>query len=664
MVDIKLSQITSGGAMVPSTDKVITVRGGTSDFQTTLGTAATHATGDFAQVANNLSDLASESAARTNLGLGSAATQSTSAFLQPGNNLSDVASTATARANLGLTTPEITLALASTTDLGTSASPNILINGAGTIAHFGSSASTSATDYAVRFNGTVTLTHSSSLVCPNAVNLPLVSGDYVRARYLGSGNWIILDVFQFGSGAVSGVSNSDGSLTISPTTGAVVGSLNTGHANTWSASQTFTSVAGTLVTLNNPNFPTTPSTEGWYLDTTNPGTGLAINGRVQIGEAVLNAFSKTAGTGSEWVEGLSNATTRIAQFASVSNISGIGVLGASRTSDHVSLGSQGTQGLTSIVNNDNTSIACSAYGLYVEAWKQSATAANGISQGAEIDCFNLGTTVVTDPYNVDPNGLTECMRVGTGKVAANNVSSGIAITANTANAKILRGLTVQWDAIASDSNSNSCAINLAQGHLLAWWISSGVIGPYIRSDVSTSNQGLRQIFANNTLNIQDPGTNNNLFGVVNSSGIGTAYINGVPLQQSVLVYQNTPQSIPSPSGAILTFNVADHDPLSIWNGSTTFTVPAGVTKVIVAAGLGYASGVQGSFNIKKNGSSFPGQPSSGNAAVGGFSSGNINSGVLIVTGGDTFTVGTAQSSGGSVNTSGGNTCWFSMEIIG
>lgn len=38
---------------------------------------------------------------------------------------------------------------------------------------------------------------------------------------------------------VSSVSNSDGSLTISPTTGAVIASLNTAHANTWTADQTF-----------------------------------------------------------------------------------------------------------------------------------------------------------------------------------------------------------------------------------------------------------------------------------------------------------------------------------------------------------------------------------------------------------------------------------------
>jgi len=44
-----------------------------------------------------------------------------------------------------------------------------------------------------------------------------------------------------GGGAVSSVSNSDGSLTILPITGSVVAALNVGNANTWNAVQTFNS---------------------------------------------------------------------------------------------------------------------------------------------------------------------------------------------------------------------------------------------------------------------------------------------------------------------------------------------------------------------------------------------------------------------------------------
>ena len=68
----------------------------------TLGTAAAQNTSAFLQTANNLSDLASASAARTNLGLGSSATLASSAVAQTANNLSDLASASTARANLGL----------------------------------------------------------------------------------------------------------------------------------------------------------------------------------------------------------------------------------------------------------------------------------------------------------------------------------------------------------------------------------------------------------------------------------------------------------------------------------------------------------------------------------------------------------------------------------
>lgn len=53
-----------------------------------------------------------------------------------------------------------------------------------------------------------------------------------------------------GGGAVASVANSDSTLTISPSTGAVVASLNLAHANTWTAPQTISTASGNSLSIN------------------------------------------------------------------------------------------------------------------------------------------------------------------------------------------------------------------------------------------------------------------------------------------------------------------------------------------------------------------------------------------------------------------------------
>lgn len=60
-----------------------------------------------------------------------------------------------------------------------------------------------------------------------------------------------------GSSAVNSVSNSDGTLTISPTTGSVVASLALGHANSWTGGQTFLNATSTNLFATTTIFSTT-----------------------------------------------------------------------------------------------------------------------------------------------------------------------------------------------------------------------------------------------------------------------------------------------------------------------------------------------------------------------------------------------------------------------
>ena len=94
---------------------------------------------------------------------------------------------------------------------------------------------------------------------------------------------------------VTSVSNSDGTLTISPTTGAVVASLNLAHANTWTANQT---IFGATFSLNDSilqfqyePFPTVPT-----LALVATSTGNVTLGIHSVKVTFITAQGETAGS--------------------------------------------------------------------------------------------------------------------------------------------------------------------------------------------------------------------------------------------------------------------------------------------------------------------------------------------------------------------------------
>lgn len=94
------------------------------------------------------------------------------------------------------------------------------------------------------------------------------------------------------AGGVSSVSNSDGSLTISPTTGSVVASLNAGHTNMWSVFQGFNGgLSATGATING-TFNVNGSSNLDFGSITTDGTGDLTTASLMTG--AINADSVTA----------------------------------------------------------------------------------------------------------------------------------------------------------------------------------------------------------------------------------------------------------------------------------------------------------------------------------------------------------------------------------
>jgi Chaperone of endosialidase len=142
-----------------------------------------------------------------------------------------------------------------------------------------------------------------------------------------------------GGGAVSSVSNADGTLTISPTTGAVIASLALGHANTWTGLQTFGTISPTTIS-GNPNFSGTPTFAnpvalGSSTATTqSPGTNNTEIATTAFVEAAISGFGEgtvtsfSAGTLSPlFTTSVATATTTPALSFSLSNAAGGTVFG-------------------------------------------------------------------------------------------------------------------------------------------------------------------------------------------------------------------------------------------------------------------------------------------------------------------------------------------------
>lgn len=152
---------------------------------------------------------------------------------------------------------EITLASATTTDLGTAATNVVAISGTTTITAFGSSALLTNAVYFVRFTGILTLTqNSTSLILPGAANITTAAGDAGIFKYEGSGNWRCL-AYQVAANAPGGGFTASSTNTLTNKTFDTAGTGNVFKINSTQISAI--TGTGSAVLAISPTFTGTPA---------------------------------------------------------------------------------------------------------------------------------------------------------------------------------------------------------------------------------------------------------------------------------------------------------------------------------------------------------------------------------------------------------------------
>lgn len=209
-----------------------------------------------------------------------------------------------------------------------------------------------------------------------------------------------------GGGSVSSVSNSDGSLTISPTTGAVVASLNVGHSNTFTVPQT---IAETSSAYGN----------GW---------GVANSGLTRCLTMFVDAGANTN------LEAASSCSTTpgavrplIITASSISMVGALAVTGAITASGTIT-SNLGTAAITSATGGTGvTSVTCATATCTVS--RGTYTVVGGTATTGTIITLLWPTTTTAWACSVDMNGGTGFLGIGHSVATATgmNITAGLTV---------------------------------------------------------------------------------------------------------------------------------------------------------------------------------------------------------------------------------------------
>lgn len=324
----------------------------------------------------------------------------------------------------------------------------------------------------------------------------------------GTANYLRADgMWTVPPGVVSSVSNSDGTLTISPTSGDVVASLALGHANTWSGQQTFVAPilgAATATTINK-------------VTVTAPATGSTLT--------IDNGFTLHA-SGNATVSGSNTGDQTITLTGDVTG-SGTGSFTTAIKSSVALAGNPTTT--TQSAGTANTTIATTAYtdaavasaisGVNPAVAVQAATTANvsgytynnGVAGVGATLTQNSAAVVVIDGYTLLLNDRVLFKNQST---AANNGVYFIS-TLGTGLIPAVFTRALDYDQPSDINNTGSIpVVNGTVNALTSWLLTSHI------SAVGTDSLTYTQFSVNPTTLLSNSLTSANIF-VGNASNVAT-----------------------------------------------------------------------------------------------------------------------------------------------
>jgi hypothetical protein len=389
------------------------------------------------------------------------------------------------------------------------------------------------------------------------------------------------------SGVLS-VASGDGSLTISPTVGNVVANLNTAHANTFTALQTFASASATQLTTTGATYLATTAGNKVGIGTAAPAFTLDVNGKIN-----------TAGTGGGYYQGG-------------------GLLGYASSTNQDTI-----FGLNAGGNNATTSPATetiSAFGYKALSGDSSGYYNTGVGGNTLSSNTNSSYNTATGYYalNLDTaQGNTANGALSLDSNTSGSLNTGVGYYALNGNTTGNNNTSLGYNSLANETIGSG---NIALGYDEGYGITSGNNNVFLGYDTSSFGGGNISSGSNNIgigFNTVFPSaTNNNQLNIGNTifgTLVATSTSNVVPTSfagAAIGIGTSTPTQTLSVAGGLeLTGGLYDQNYTSGTNGQILQTTGSGIQWVSTST-LGIPGGTVTSVNASggTTGLSFAGGP--------------------------------------------------------